>query len=30
MDLPPYQERDTYPITGYDDIPATVPIEGMV
>ena len=30
VDLPPYQERDPYPITGYDDIPITVPIEGMV
>ena len=30
VDLPPYQERDPYPITGYDDIPVTVPIEGMV
>ena len=30
VDLPPYQERDPYPITGYDDIPTTVPIEGMV
>ena len=30
VDLPPCQERDTYPITRYGDIPTTVPIEGMV
>ena len=30
VDLPPYQERGPYPITGYDDIPTTVPVEGMV
>ena len=30
VDLPPYQERDPYPITGYNDMPTTVPIEGMV
>ena len=28
VDLPPYQ--DPYPVTGYDDIPVDVPIEGMV
>ena len=30
IDLPPYQERDPYPITGYSDIPVDVPMEGMV
>ena len=30
MDLPPYQEGDPYPITGYSDIPVDVPMEGMV
>ena len=30
VDLPPYQERDPYPITGYNNIPTTVPVEGMV
>ena len=27
--MPPYQERDPYPITEYGDIPESVPIEGM-
>ena len=30
VDLPPYQERDPYPITGYSDMPVDVPMEGMV
>ena len=30
VDLPPYQERDPYPITGYSNIPVGVPMEGMV
>ena len=30
VDLPSYQERDPYPITGYADIPVDVSIEGMV